>query len=172
MESTTYSYTLLFCSGGEGSRGITFGLTFFGWTARKWTLPPFPLRSIRALKPKLLTQLSSPLKGQTNPGSGICYIVFENMDLAPYSNRIPQVTAELIAPIETSRSGRHLQYRPAFSPYSGSGEFCLWHRGLYPSNATSSVPNNFFPNGLLRMLVWRTPSICPRAAETVCPPSS
>lgn len=33
---------------------------------------------------------------------GVCYLVFENLPLAEFGNRVPQITAEIVAPIVTS----------------------------------------------------------------------
>ena len=56
---------------------------------------------------------------------GTCYIVFEDLPLADYGNRMPQVTAEIVVPLETgdqddlSNAGRAYQLIP------GSGESVL-----------------------------------------------
>ncbi len=50
---------------------------------------------------------------------GVCYLVFEDMPLADYGNRLPQITAEIVVPLETddaddlSNLGRSWQLIPA-----------------------------------------------------------
>lgn len=95
--------------------------------------------------------------GATPAYRGTSYIVFEDMPLADFGNRMPQVTAELVVPLETddpddlSNAGRAYQLIP------GSGESILgtqiytdqqgyvdW-RGVYvqTSNVLDNMHNNY-----------------------------
>jgi hypothetical protein len=94
--------------------------------------------------------------GATPAYRGTAYIVFEDMPLEDFGNRMPQVTAEIVVPLETddpddlSNAGRAYQLIP------GSGESILgtqvytdqqgyinWH-GVYTS--TASNPDNMHNN--------------------------
>lgn len=53
---------------------------------------------------------------------GVCYIVFEDLPLAEFGNRVPQITAELVAPIVSSDADDIQNIGRAFTLIPSTGE--------------------------------------------------
>ncbi len=83
------------------------------------------------------------------------------------SNRIPQVTAELIAPIETNDPDDISNIARAFCLIPGSGEFVYGTEVYTLQNSTKSVLDNFFPGGTFENAVGDSVSLPSRSGDSL-----
>lgn len=129
------SFAVAFCEGGEGTSlgtvwadGKELDLSQFNWrfyNGADQQLPDTHIESIEGA-------------GAVPAYRGICYLVFEAMDVSKFGNRVPQITAEIIRrpvvddPDDVSNALRSLCLIP------GSGEFVygtrIYTAGLGPGN--------------------------------------
>lgn len=148
VESTTYTYSVsIAVAFGEGN-----GRTYLGrvWMDGK----EIDLSTINnTFYQGTETQAPDPLiqsvegASRTPAFRGTCYIVFEDLQLANYGNRIPQITAEIICPLETSNPDDISNIARSFCLIPGSGEF-IYGTDIYTlQNASSGVLNEFYPGG-------------------------
>ncbi|OXE37543.1 MAG: hypothetical protein CGW95_01105 [Phenylobacterium zucineum] len=82
--------------------------------------------------------------GKTPAYRGLCYLVFEEMDLTKFGNRIPQITVELIKPITSPQSTDLEQCVKGLCLIPGSGEFIYGSRSYvrddgYGNSITENV---------------------------------
>jgi len=146
VENTTYTYTCSFAVAfGEGSSRHQLGrLWMDGKEVDLTTLLSTFYQGTETQSPDSVIQsIEGPAK--TPAFRGVCYMVFENMELSSFSNRIPQITAELIAPIKTDDPDDISNIARAFCLIPGSGEFVYGTEIYTLQNATGSVSGNFFP---------------------------
>lgn len=81
--------------------------------------------------------------GKTPAYRGLCYVVFEEMDLSAFGNRVPQITVELIKPITTPQATDLEQAVTGYCLIPGSGEFVYGTRVyLRDDGYGNSVPEN------------------------------
>lgn len=148
VENTTYTYTCSFAVAfGEGSSRHMLGrLWMDGKEIDLTTIAATFYSGTETQAPDSVIQsIEGPSK--TPAFRGICYMVFENMALAQFSNRIPQITAELIAPIKTSDPDDISNIARAFCLIPGSGEFVYGTEVYTLQNATSNILGSVFSGG-------------------------
>ena len=148
VENTTYTYSVSFAVAfGEGNDRVQLGrLWMDGKEVDLSTVTSTFYQGTDTQAPDSIIQ-SVEGAAKTPAFRDTCYIVFEDFELADYSNRIPQVTAEIIAPIETSDPDDISNIAHSFCLIPGSGEF-VYGTDIYTlQNASSNVLGNFFPGG-------------------------
>lgn len=148
VENTTYTYSVSFAVAfGEGNDRVQLGrLWMDGKEVDLSTVTSTFYQGTGTQAPDSIIQ-SVEGAAKTPAFRDTCYIVFEDFKLADYSNRIPQVTAEIIAPIETSDPDDISNIAHSFCLIPGSGEF-VYGTDIYTlQNASSNVLGNFFPGG-------------------------
>ncbi|MFV2092702.1 MAG: glycoside hydrolase TIM-barrel-like domain-containing protein, partial [Hyphomicrobiales bacterium] len=77
--------------------------------------------------------------GEVPAYRGLCYVVFENVDLTPFGNRIPQISAEIIKPIINGEIEGKLA---GVALIPGSGEFVYGSRSYVRSEVTGDIAEN------------------------------
>ncbi|QDP53531.1 MAG: hypothetical protein GOVbin4933_77 [Prokaryotic dsDNA virus sp.] len=162
VETTTYTYSCSFAVAfGEGNERTQLGrlwmdgkevdlsiVTFTFYRGTETQLPDSVIQSVEGA-------------GATPAFRGTCYIVFEDLELRSHSNRIPQVTAEIINPLETDDPDDISNIARSFCLIPGSGEFVYGTDVYTVQNASNNVLDNFYPGG----------SFTNRAGDTINLPS-
>ena len=124
--TTVYKYFLSFAVAfAAGNPMASLGRVWFD--SSKADLSKVTFRFYPGSQSQAPDTLIQAIEGADNTPAyrGTCYIVFEDLPLADYGNRMPQVTAEIVVPLETgdqddlSNAGRAYQLIP------GSGESVL-----------------------------------------------
>lgn len=75
---------------------------------------------------------------------GLCYLVFEDLDVGPFGNRIPQVSAEIVRPLTEGELEGRLS---AVALIPGSGEFAYGTTVAVRTSADGDVPENMHNTG-------------------------
>lgn len=144
-ETTTYSYSVSFAVAfGEGNERVQLGRLWMD--GKEVDMSVIQSTFYQGTETQAADSVIQGIEGTTKTPAfrGTCYIVFEDLQLADYGNRIPQVTAEIIAPIETSDPDDISNIAHSFCLIPGSGEF-VYGTGVYTlQNASSSVLRNYF----------------------------
>ena len=124
VETTTYTYSCSFAVAfGEGSERTDLGrLWMDGKEVDLSVVSSTFYRGTSTQSPDSVIQAVEGA-GKTPGFRDTCYIVFEDFELGEYSNRIPQVTAEIISPLETSDPDDISNIGRSFCLIPGSGEF-------------------------------------------------
>ena len=145
VETTTYTYSCSFAVAfGEGNNRVQLGrLWMDGKEVDLSVVESTFYQGTETQSPDSVIQGIEGV-GSTPAFRGTCYIVFENFELTDYSNRIPQVTAEIIAPIETNDPDDISNIGRSFCLIPGSGEFVYGTDVYTLQTASSSVMDNFF----------------------------
>ena len=168
VETTTYTYSCSFAVAfGEGSDRTDLGrlwmdgkevdLSVVNSTFYRGTSTQAPDSVIQAVEGA----------GKTPGFRDTCYIVFEDLELADYSNRIPQVTAEIISPLETSDPDDISNIGRSFCLIPGSGEF-VYGTDIYTvQNASSNVLGSFFGGGSFTNQVGDTIPLPSRSGDKI-----
>lgn len=157
VETTTYTYSCSFAVAfGEGNERTILGrLWMDGKEVDLTTIQSTFYSGTETQAPDSVIQ---GIEGADNTPAfrGTCYIVFEDFQLANFSNRIPQVTAEIICPIETDDADDISNIARSFCLLPGSGEF-VYGTALYTQqNASNNVLGNFFSGGTFTNLAGDT----------------
>ena len=148
VETTTYTYSCSFAVAfGEGTDRTQLGrLWMDGKEVDLSIVSSTFYRGTTTQAPDSVIQ-SVEGAGKTPAFRDTCYIVFEDFELADYSNRIPQVTAEIISPLETDDPDDISNIAHSFCLIPGSGEF-VYGTDIYTvQNASSNVLGNYFSGG-------------------------
>jgi len=168
VETTTYTYSCSFAVAfGEGNERTTLGrLWMDGKEIDLTTIQSTFYSGTETQQPDSVIQ---GIEGVENTPAfrGTCYIVFEDLQLEDFGNRIPQVTAEIICPIETDDPDDISNIARSFCLIPGSGEF-VYGTDIYTlQNASGSVLNNFFPGGSFTNLAGDTLSLPSRSGDRI-----
>ncbi len=70
---------------------------------------------------------------------GLCYLLFESLDIGPFGNRIPQISAEIVKPLIDGELEGKLG---AVALIPGSGEFVYGTQGAVRTSAQGDVSEN------------------------------
>jgi len=149
VETTTYSYSASFAVAfGEGNERIQLGRLWMDGKEVDLSIvnTTFYQGTETQAPDSVIQSIEGP--GATPAFRGTTYIVFEDFQLADYSNRIPQITAEIIAPIETSDPDDISNIARSFCLIPGSGEFVYGTDVYTLQNASSNVLGNFYPGSV------------------------
>ena len=168
VETTTYTYSCSFAVAfGEGNGRVQLGRiwmdgkevdlsivqsTFYQGTETQ--APDSVIQSVEGV-------------GKTPAFRGTTYIVFEDFELGEYSNRIPQVTAEIIAPIETSDPDDISNVAHSFCLIPGSGEFVYGTDVYTAQNASNNVLGNFFAGSTFENQLGDTIALPARSGDNI-----
>jgi hypothetical protein len=145
-ETTAYIYTTSFAIGlceavenmsiarawADGKPLDLYGLTYRFYDGTQ-TTPDDKIESVEG-------------SGNVPAFTGTAYIVFEDMELTDYGNRIPQITVELVAPIDSSGLETKIE---AINVIPATGEFALGTTSVQQDDGegnTSALNNNFSDN--------------------------
>jgi hypothetical protein len=145
VETTTYTYSCSFAVAfGEGNERVQLGrLWMDGKEIDLSTVDSTFYQGTETQAPDSVIQ-GVEGTGSTPAFRGTTYIVFEDFQLSDFSNRIPQVTAEIIAPIETDDPDDIANIGRSFCLIPGSGEF-IYGTDVYTlQNASGNVLESFF----------------------------
>jgi len=145
VETTTYTYTCSFAVAfGEGNERTQLGRLWMDGKEIDLSLASTVFyRGTEDQEPDSVIQ---SIEGVDNTPAfrGTAYIVFEDFELTDFSNRIPQVTAELIAPMETNDPDDISNIGRSFCLIPGSGEFVYGTDVYTLQSATRNVMSTFF----------------------------
>lgn len=168
VETTTYTYSCSFAVAfGEGNDRVQLGRLWMD--GKEVDLSVVQSTFYRGTETQGADSVIQGVEGAANTPAfrGTCYIVFEDFELADYSNRIPQVTAEIIAPIETSDPDDISNIGRSFCLIPGSGEF-VYGTDIYTlQNASSNVLSNFFGGNNFTNQVGDTISLPTRSGDNI-----
>jgi len=146
VETTTYTYTASFAVAfGEGNGRVQLGRLWMD--GKEVDLSLVSTTFYQGTETQSPDAVIQGVEGAGNtPGfRGTTYIVFEDFVLTDYSNRIPQVTAEIISPIETPDPNDISNIGRSFCLIPGSGEFIYGTDVYTVQNASDNILGNFFP---------------------------
>ncbi|MBX9456117.1 MAG: glycoside hydrolase/phage tail family protein [Rhizobium sp.] len=124
VSTTTYSYSVsfavAFC---EGNTKTDFGRVWFD--GQEIDVSRFEHRFYKGSEAQDPDPLIQSVEGVKNTPAfrGVTYLVFEDMPLARFGNRIPQVTAEIIRPVVTTDPDDITNVAQSFCVIPASGEF-------------------------------------------------
>lgn len=145
VENTTYKYSCSFAVAfGEGHGRTQLGRVWMD--GKEVDMSVIAHTFYKGTETQAPSSVIQAVEGVNNtPGfRGTTYIVFEDMELADFGNRIPQVTAEIIAPLETSDPDDISNLARSFCLIPGSGEFVYGTEIYTLQNATKSILGTFF----------------------------
>lgn len=144
-KSTTQSFTVsvavAFC---EGSARTTLGRV---WADGKLIdLSKFTYRFYPGSETQMPDSLIESIEGSANVSAyrGTAYVVFENMDLTDFGNRIPQITAEVTRPVESADAAHNLIQGVNLIPATGSFAYATdpYLREINPIETDAENVNN------------------------------
>ena len=143
VTETDYAYSISFAVGLCAGKVAGIGRVWAG--GNLIDLSPYTTR----FYPGDETQTQDPLiqeiegEGNTPAYRGLSYIVFEDMPLAAFGNRIPQLQFEIIRPISDTDPGALENVLPGVALIPGAGEFVYATDVVTEDNgAGATVPEN------------------------------
>lgn len=138
-QTTTYRYTVSFAV--AFAEGEAAGLGRVWADGKPLDLTGLTWRFHKGSETQLADSLIETVEGAGNVPSyrGLCYLVFEDLDLAPFGNRIPQISAEIARPLVTGELEGKLA---AIALIPGSGEFAYATDVAVRASADGDIPEN------------------------------
>jgi hypothetical protein len=168
VQTTTYTYSCSFAVAfGQGNSRTQLGrLWMDGKEVDLSTISHTFYQGTETQSPDSVIQAVEGA-GDTPGFRGTCYIVFEDMLLTDFSNRIPQVTAEIICPLETSDPDDISNIARSFCLIPASGEFVYGTDVYTLQNASNSILSNFFPGSTFDNQLGDTIGLPSRSGDSI-----
>lgn len=145
---TSYTYSVSFAVAlGEGNTKAQLGRV---WLDGKETdLSGITYRFYQGTETQAPDSFIQSIEGvnATPAFRGITYLVIEEMDITDYGNRIPQVTAELIRPLDTEDPDDISNIMRGVCLIPGSGEFVYATQSYTQQGGNFDEDGKFNPNG-------------------------
>jgi hypothetical protein len=123
VTETDYAYSISFAVGLCAGKAAGIGRVWADGTPLD--LSPFTARFYSGDESQTADPLIQEIEGAGNTPAyrGLCYIVFEDLPLAQFGNRIPQLQFEIIRPISDSNATALENVLPGVALIPGAGEF-------------------------------------------------
>lgn len=150
-ETTNYEYSIsfavAFCEGGVGTK-----LGKMWVDGKLLDISKYNYRWYEGSDDQLPDSLIQQVEGvDKTPGyRGIAYLVFEDLPLREFGNRIPQITAEITKPIYSANEDSYHSGIKALSFSPGLGEFAL---GISPISADDGEGNSGSENSFTQQKI-------------------
>lgn len=148
VENTTYAYFVSCAVAfGEGNSRTILGRVWAD--GKEMDLSEVNYTFYRGTESQNPDALIQSIEGAENTPAfrGIAYIVFEELPLAAFGNRIPQITAEVIRPLITNDPNDISNCVTGFCVIPGSGEFVYGTDRYTFQQASNSILDSFFSGG-------------------------
>jgi len=123
VSETDYTYSISFAVGLCAGKAASIGRVWADGTPLD--LSPFTTRFYAGDEMQSADPLIEEIEGAGNTPAyrGLCYIVFEDLPLAQFGNRIPQLQFEIIRPISDANPNALETVLPGVALIPGAGEF-------------------------------------------------
>ena len=148
VETTSYSYSVsMAVAFGEGNERTQLGRVWVD--GKEMNLAKTDFEFYSGAMDQLPDSTIQSIEGIENTPAfrGTAYLVFTDLDLTDYGNRIPQITAEIIRPLITTDPDDISNAGRSFCLIPGSGEFAYGTDKYTLQTSTASVTNTFFEGG-------------------------
>jgi len=168
VETTSYTYSVsIAVAFGEGNSRTHLGRIWMD--GKEVDLSTINSTFYPGTETQAPDSLIQSIEGPSNTPAfrGTCYVVFEDLQLAKYGNRIPQITAEIISPLETNDPDDISNIARSFCLIPGSGEFAYGTDVYTLQNASDSVLDEFYPSGSFTNRAGNTISLPPRSDDSI-----
>jgi len=132
----TCSFAIGFCEGPASAVGRIWADGMLLDQA-KYTFRFYPGSETQTPDPKI-----AAIEGDAPGYRGLCYIVFEDMPLADFGNRLPVITAEIFKPLGEADPDALENRVAAVTLIPGTGEFALSDEVHIKTLEGASVPEN------------------------------